>query len=134
MSGHPPLSFLVFSENIAFFENIVKWKIIIISLAIKNGYIHFYRTRKTPLPLKIDCLSQRQHFSVFSWNIKFFEKITKWKIIQNLISYGKNYIHFFDHTPRPSKMVVTQWNGFLRKYRCFLNNNLVQEYSTPHLW
>ncbi len=43
-----------------------------------------------------------QHFfPIFSKNIALFEKIVKWKNIQNLISHEKVYIHFRRQTPPP---------------------------------
>ncbi len=70
MFGFTQKNFVIFSENIALFETIVRWKTVPNLISNKKAYIHF--RRQTSLSLQKVLSPQERFFTVFSENTAFF--------------------------------------------------------------
>ncbi len=89
-------------------------------------YIHFQRKMMTPSPKKWSC-ALKIFSPVFSKKLLFFEKIVKWKNIQNLISHKKVIFIFVAGRPLPFKRDLGPRNWvlpFSQKIQLFLKKLL----------
>ncbi len=87
-----------------------------------------------PLLIKNVRISTKLFFASFSENVVFFEKIVKWKNIQNLISHKKGYIHFHHQTPPPFQKRLSPQIGLssiFSENTAFLKKLLYNKTSSP---
>ncbi len=118
-----------FSRKILLFlKKLINEKIFGITFAIKR--LHSLLLLDIPFPSEMQTVL-KNGFPQFSQKTSFFEKISKWKNIQNLICNKKIY-YFFSHklTAFAKKMRFLKFPG---KYCFFRKHRLIRKYLALHL-
>ncbi len=135
MVTYPKIIFLIFSQNVAFFEKIVRWKNIQNLVFHKKGLFIFVARRS--LPFKRD-LGSGNGFLLFSQKIQIFlEKLLNnkifrtWFVIRNVILiFGKTPLFAKKSSNVPPKKFFTVFS----ENTVFFKKMLNKKYSATNFW